>query len=154
MQPFRKNEVLVAGARILDTCSQPEEAVKAAMRALVSSDQTCLHPPLFLGKSRCVHTPRTRSFQCRTCPYFAGLVGPEDPESLQAALKVTGVFDTVHVVPFGGEDSEGASGAAGAAGGVLHVAKLDPQERAQVTLVLIHFTWRVQVIQCYKLGTN
>ncbi|XP_052127006.1 uncharacterized protein LOC127750177 [Frankliniella occidentalis] len=99
-----RREGISISCRILDTCSRPDEAVKAAMRALVASDQTCLSPPLFLG-----------------------LIGPEDPESLDAALKVTGVFETVHVVPWGEAQGDG----------VLHVAKLDPEERAQSVMLLV-----------------
>lgn len=62
----------------------------------------------------------------------AGLVGPEDPESLEAALKVTGVFEAVHVVPWGGRGGSSGSSASRASSGALYVAKMDPEERAQV----------------------
>lgn len=58
----------VSGVRILDTCSKPDEAVKAAMRALVASDQTCLHPPLFLGECVSCGTGRQDGVEARQGP--------------------------------------------------------------------------------------
>lgn len=68
----------------------------------------------------------------RPRPLFsrAGIIGPEDPESLEAALKVTGVFEAVHIVPWG--ERGAGSGSVAADGGALHVAKMNPEERAQV----------------------
>lgn len=37
------------GLQILDICNNPNRAVKATMKGLVSADQTCIKSPLFLG---------------------------------------------------------------------------------------------------------
>lgn len=37
------------GLQVLDTCSNSNRAVKAAMKGLVSAEQTCVKSPLLLG---------------------------------------------------------------------------------------------------------
>jgi len=41
--------MIIIDLQILDTCSNPNIAVKATMKGLVSADQTCIKSPLLLG---------------------------------------------------------------------------------------------------------
>ncbi|XP_071441481.1 uncharacterized protein [Hetaerina americana] len=68
---------LSLGLQVLDTCSEPEEAVKMALRSLVSSVQASPLPP----------------------PLFLGFLGPDEAITLDAVQKVTGVFKLSHVTP-------------------------------------------------------
>ncbi|XP_049861581.1 uncharacterized protein LOC126355330 [Schistocerca gregaria] len=73
---------LKIGVQVFDTCSEPDDAVKATLRALVANEGTCLQPPLFLG-----------------------FVGPMDAAGLAAVQRVTRVFELPHVVAFGDDAS-------------------------------------------------
>ncbi|XP_046383632.1 uncharacterized protein LOC124154142 isoform X2 [Ischnura elegans] len=69
---------LSIGLQVLDTCSESEDAVKMALRSLVSSVQASHLPP----------------------PLFLGFLGPDEAVTLDAVQKVTGVFKLSHVTPF------------------------------------------------------
>ncbi|XP_050536387.1 uncharacterized protein LOC126902809 [Daktulosphaira vitifoliae] len=63
--------------QILDTCSNTNKAVKATMKGLVSAEQTCLKPPLFLG-----------------------YIGPDDIEELVNVQRITSLLNKTHVLPY------------------------------------------------------
>ncbi|XP_039287774.1 uncharacterized protein LOC111057657 [Nilaparvata lugens] len=72
-----ENNGLTINLKVHDTCSSPDEAVKAALKALVDPEQMCQNPPFFMG-----------------------FIGPENVHVLNAVHEVTHVFNTTHIVPF------------------------------------------------------
>ncbi|XP_012260329.2 uncharacterized protein LOC105688519 [Athalia rosae] len=61
--------------QVLDTCGSISGALKAAMKALVSADVSCLQPPHYLG-----------------------IIGPDNPTNAEAVQKVTSVLRVPHLV--------------------------------------------------------
>nr|CAD7432385.1 unnamed protein product [Timema monikensis] len=102
------------GVQFYDTCSNPEEAVKASLRALVVAEDTCLLPPAFLG-----------------------FLGPDDLPSLVDVGRVSGVFNLTHVVPslLGGSTWSKVNN-------TFHVATVHPERTGQAVLSLLrHVGW-------------
>lgn len=71
---FCMSSTVVSEVKVFDTCSSAEQSVKAALNALVKAQQGCQGP------------------------FFLGLLGPDDPDSLRAVAKVISVFHYPHVV--------------------------------------------------------
>nr|CAD7203095.1 unnamed protein product [Timema douglasi] len=102
------------GVQFYDTCSNPEEAVKASLRALVAAENTCLLPPAFLG-----------------------FLGPDDLPSLEDVGRVSGVFNLTHVVP-----SLLAGNTWSKVNNTFHVATVHPERTGQAVLSLLrHVGW-------------
>lgn len=42
-------KITVLGLQVQDTCASPDGAMRAALRSLVDTQQSCSNPPLYLG---------------------------------------------------------------------------------------------------------
>ncbi|XP_075229077.1 uncharacterized protein LOC142328846 isoform X3 [Lycorma delicatula] len=74
---IKKESNILINLKIQDTCSSEDGAVKAALKSMVDSDQTCLHPPLFMG-----------------------FIGPEVKQIIDAVHQVTKLFNGTHIIPY------------------------------------------------------
>ncbi|XP_063241425.1 uncharacterized protein LOC134541709 [Bacillus rossius redtenbacheri] len=95
--------------RVYDTCSSPEGAVKATLRALVAAEEDSgLQPPDFLG-----------------------FVGPDDAAGVEAVSRVLHVLNLTHVAP------RRLPRPAWPGDHTLHVAAARPDSTAQAVLTLM-----------------